>query len=121
MKLKILIFTLLVNLISFTCSKDESDKENETLSRCFVVKDIHTNIPIFNARVNLQEKLESDILGGYMFWTFATGNTDVNGEVCITFNNIIDRIESVADGYTYFHIDNPPFNYSEIYLNPITN
>ena len=123
MKTKYIIISFVI-LLAFGCSKSEINEPRE-FTRCFSVKDLNTNMPIFDARVNLQEKLESVILGGYLFRAFASGNTNVLGEVCITWsskdNGKIDNIATFAEGYRHFDFINPPTNYSEIYLIPITD
>jgi hypothetical protein len=122
MKKLILLIGLLILLFSLSCSKSD-EKDDLTITRCFVVKEIDTNIPIPTARVTLQEIVY--LFDGSFGKTIAWGITDNNGEVCMVLssngNNKIDRILVWAEGYRYFDFDNPPSGYSEIYLSPILN
>ena len=113
-----IISALFVCIILINCSSNTSI-EDETVTRCFVVKEVNTDITIPYARVYLKEKLE--VFDGYYYNTIVMGITDENGEVCLTYNKWIDRIESVADGYSYNHIDNPPLGLIVIYLFPQTS
>jgi hypothetical protein len=115
MKALYIILALLGNLILLNCSSNDTIEPKIT-TRCFVVKEVNTDTKIPDARVYLQERLE--VFDGYYYNTIIMGVTDQNGEVCLTFNKIIDRIESVADGYAYRDIDNPPNDLVEIFLFP---
>ena len=125
--------TRLIYLIGFfhicflSCSKDDSiDTDIEIiLTRCFTVKELGTEIPIANAIV---------VLDG--FGTICTGvgcapnqiaikNTDSKGEVCFNLtqseNEEIYKITCSTFTHQFFIIYNPPLDFKDIYLEPISD
>ena len=114
-------FILLIILSVLSCSKDESDEIELTITRCFTVKKLGTEIRIGNARVALNGPLICDAFGCGPL-VIANKPTDINGEVCFTISEIsneeIESISCIHDGYHYFTLSSPSLDFSEIYLVP---
>jgi hypothetical protein len=118
-------FILLIFLSVFCCSKDESDEDEpiSTITRCFTVKELGTEISILNARVFLMGPIICSVGCGPII----IGNkvTDIDGEVCFLLsknkNEEILKIICLKDGYSRFEVSSPSLDFSEIYLEPMSN
>ena len=116
---------LLIFLSVFSCSKDEIDEDEPitTITRCFTVKELGTEISIMNARVFLMGPIICSVGCGPTI----IGNkvTDINGDVCFLLsknkNEEILEIKCLKDGYSWFEISSPSLDFSEIYLEPMSD
>ncbi len=122
MKTKYALILLLI-FSAVSCSKTEIDEdEPPTVTRCFTVKELGSEINIENARVILKTFVCIAGCGEVML-----GNevTDSNGKVCFILSNSdnesILQISCTASGYNQFEINSPELGFSEIYLEPILN
>ena len=123
MRIKCLIIVLFI-LSFLNCSRDEVetvDTEPEiTITRCFTVKELGTDIEIEDARVALLGPIVCSAGCG----PTVIGNklTDSNGDVCFVLserdNENILQIICIANGYHQFEVNSPELDFSEIYLEP---
>ena len=106
--------------ICLGCSKDSIDEEEEAVTRCFVVKDINTNIPISNAEITAKHFSCSG--GGCGFSTIGVKLTNQNGEACFNLGNFdpgdISVLYCKKDAYKPFEMWHFPLDFREIYLEP---
>lgn len=110
---------ILLLSIFYSCSKNEEDQINY-ISRCFMVKDFVTKLPVAEARVSLHYGEASCYLGACGFPELGFGISDDTGQACITFDSSIKitHISCGKSGYYWNFIDNPSKDTRIIYLIP---
>ena len=106
--------------ICLGCSKDSINDEEKEVTRCFVVKEKDTNIPISNAEITAKHFSCSG--GGCGFSTIGVKFTNQNGEACSNLGNFdpgdISVLYCKKDGYKSFEMWHFPLDFREIYLEP---
>jgi len=71
--------------ICLGCSKDSIDEV--TVTKCYVVIETDTDLPVANVRIDFEGDLRCGG-GGCGYNTIISGNSNDNGEVCVTLSQL---------------------------------